>query len=148
MLVIAFLVPLVVLAARVVASPTVSRDSHHRISFPLSTRINGNDKLDRVQRDRKHSRKSVKDGQRRSSTPDFTDGDFGLFYVIAVGVGVGELHISCESCQLPPGIALYIPNLDDLIVDTAGANTWVGAEEPYKVTPSSVKTGDTVVSIM
>ena len=40
----------------------------------------------------------------------------------------------------------YMPILDELIVDTASANTWVGANLPYQVTPSSVKTSDSVVS--
>ena len=41
-----------------------------------------------------------------------------------------------------------MPNLDNLILDTAGANTWVGANAPYIQTVSSVQTDDSVVSIV
>lgn len=145
MLLVTFLVPLVVLVTRVVAGPTVRRDSYPRISLPISRHINGNGKLDLIQRDREQSLKD--DGQRRSSwTPELIVNDTTVVYGIAVGIG--EPPNPCESCQLPPGIVSYIPNLDNLIIDTAGANTWVGAEQSYKITSSSVKTNDTVVRIV
>lgn len=147
MLLVVFLAPLVVLAARVVASQAVSRDPHHRVSFPISRHLNGKPKPDRIQRDRKHSTKFVKDGQRRSSsTPNLVVSDTSRVYVI--DVGIGEPSTTCESFQLPPNMASCIPDLDHLILDTGSANTWVGAQLPYKITSSSAKTGDTVVSIM
>jgi hypothetical protein len=109
--------------------------------------MNRNGKLDLIQRDRKHSKNSVKDGQRRSpSTFSLTVSDTGIVYVTSVGIG--EPATSCESSQLPPGIVSYMPNLDNLILDTASANTWVGANQSYIMTSSSVKTGDSVVSIV
>ena len=145
MLLVIFLVPFVVLAARVVASPTVVRDSGSRISLPISRNINHNGKLDLIQRDRKHSKNSVKDGQRRSfSIPNLTVNDTGIVY--GTSVGVGEPATSCESSPLSPGIVSYMPNLDNLILDTASAITWVGANQPYQMTSSSVKTRDSVVS--
>lgn len=38
--------------------------------------------------------------------------------------------------------------LDELVLDTATANTWVGANLPYVMTQNSVKTSDSVVSIV
>lgn len=149
MLLVTFLVPFVVLAAGVVAGPTVVRDSARpRISLPISRHVNHhNGKLDLIQRDRKHSKNSVKDGQRRSSsTPNLTVNDTGIVYVTSVGVG--DPATSCEYSHLPPGIVSYMPNLDNLILDTASANIWVGANQPYKMTSSSVKTSDSVVSIV
>ena len=148
MLLVTFLVPFVVLAARVVASPTVIRDSGSRFSLPISRHIshNGLD-LDLFQRDRKYSKYSVRGSQRRSSsTPTLIVNDTAEVY--GTSVGVGEPATSCESSQLPPGIVTYMPNLDGLILDTASANIWVGANQPYKMTSSSVKTGDSVVSIV
>ena len=106
MLLVAFLVPFVVLATRVVAGPTVIRDSSSRISFPISRDINPNGKLDLIQRDREHLKNSVKDGQRRSSsTPNLIVNDTGMVYV--TGVGIGDPATSCESSQLPPGMVSY-----------------------------------------
>jgi hypothetical protein len=99
MLLVHFLVPLVVLATRVAAGPTIIRhsDPSRRISFPISRQINGDSKLDLIQRDRKHPRKSVKDGLRRSSsTPNLIVNDTSTLYVI--GVGIGTPLTSCESC--------------------------------------------------
>ena len=147
MLLVTFLVPFVVLAARVMASPTVVRDSGSRILLPISRHINHNGKLDLFQRDRKQSKNSVKDGQRRSSLGlDLTVNDSVIVYVTSVGVG--EPATSCESSQLPPGIVTYMLNLDNLILDTASANTWVGANQPYQITSSSERTTDSVVTIM
>ena len=147
MLLVTVLVPFVLLATRVVAGPTVVRDS--LTSLPLSRHINRNGRLDLIQKYREKSRNSVKDGQRRSSsTPDLTVDDTGFLYVTGVGVGDPLAPTYCEFCQLPPGILLYMPNLDNLILDTASANTWLGAYQPYNTTPSSVKTGDKVVSIV
>jgi hypothetical protein len=147
MLLVTFLVPFVVLSTKVVAGPTVIRDSGSRISFPISRNINPNVKLDLIQRDRKHLKNSVMDGQRRSSsTPNLIVNDTGTVYVTSVGIG--EPATSCESSQLPPSIVSYMPDLDSLILDTAGANAWVGANQPYKMTSSSVKTGDSMVSIV
>jgi hypothetical protein len=147
MLLVTFLVPFVVLATRVVAGPTVIRDSGSRFSLSLSRQINPNGKLDLIQRDREHSKNSVKDSKRRdSSTPSLTINDTGTIYVTSVGVG--EPATSCESCQLPLGMVSYMPNLDSLVLDTASANIWVGAGQPYTVTSSSVKTGDSMVSIV
>ena len=144
MLVAALLVPLVVLVTRVVAGPTTGRDSGSRLSLSISRQINDASKRDIIQRDRKHRKK---DGQQdSSSTPVLNVSDTGIVYV--VNVGVGEPPAFCESCQLPPGMVSYLPVLDDLIIDIAGANTWVGTGLPYKMTSSSVKTGDTVVSIV
>src|SRR6266446_6981724 len=44
--------------------------------------------------------------------------------------------------------SLIHPFLDDLIVDTGSSNTWVGANKPYTKTNTSVKTDDSVVSVM
>lgn len=41
-----------------------------------------------------------------------------------------------------------MPNLDNFIIDTASANMWVGATAPYIQTASSVKTNDSMVSIV
>lgn len=38
--------------------------------------------------------------------------------------------------------------LDNLAVDTATANTWVGANQPYTITSTSLQTSDSVVSIV
>ena len=142
MLLVTVLVPFVLLATRVVAGPTVIRDSLTLLS--ISRHINRNGRLDLIQKYREKSRNSVKDGHwRSSSTPDLTVDDAGFLYV--TGVGVGDPPIYCEFCQLPPGIISYMPNLDNLILDTASANTWLGAYQPYNTTPSSVKTGDTVL---
>ena len=146
MLSVTFLVPFVVLATRVVAGPTVIRDSGSRISLSISRRhIDLNGELDLIQRDKKHSKNSPKGVHRRgSSTTSLTVNDTGTLYVTSVGVG--EPATSCESYQLPPGIVSYMSNLVNLILDTASADIWVGAYQPYQMTSSSVKTGDTVVS--
>lgn len=123
MLLVTFMVHFVVLAARVVANPTVIHDSGSRISLPISRHISRNGKLDLIQRDRKHSKSSVKDGQRQ--TPNLTVNDTGVVYVTNVGVGNPATSYN-------------------LILDTASANIWVGANQPYKMTSSSVKTGDSV----
>ena len=97
MVLVTFLAPLVVLAARAVASPSVSRDSYHPISFPISRRINGNGELDHIQ----------KGGQRRSSSnPNLIVNDTGVVYVI--DVGVGESNNICASCRLPREVVSHI----------------------------------------
>ncbi|SRR6266436_4045513 len=137
MLLVTSLVPLVVLVTGVVAGPPVIRDSP--ISFPITRQINHNGKIDITQRNRKHFKG-------RDATSDLTLDTTRLDYV--TNIGVGEPPTMCESCQLPPGIVSYMPNLDKLVVDTASANTWVGATRNYQITQSSVKTGDYVVSIL
>lgn len=145
MLLVTFLVPFVVLATSVVAGPTVIRDSGSRISLSISRHIDLNGELDLIQRYKKHSKNFPKDVQRRgSSTPSLTVNDTGTLYVTSAGVG--EPATSCELYQLPPGIVSYMSDLDNLILDTASANIWVGAYQPYQMTSSSVKTGDSVVS--
>ncbi len=42
----------------------------------------------------------------------------------------------------------YISISDDLIIDTGSSNTWLGANQHYKKTDTSVKTGNKVVSVM
>jgi hypothetical protein len=147
MLLVTFFVPFVALATRIVAGPAVIRnspDSNTSFKLPISRYFNRNGKLDLIQRGSNHWKNAVNDGH--SSTPGLIINDSGMVY--GTSVGVGSPPTSCESSQPPPDIVSYTHNLDNLILDTAGANTWLGANQPYKMTSSSVKTGDSVVSVV
>jgi hypothetical protein len=149
MFLLAGLAPLVVLATGVVADSSVARDS--LIRFPISKRINFNGILDFSRRDREHLSNLVKRSghQRQSSIVNKTSNiplnNTGGIYVATIGVG--EPATNCESCRFLPSMVSYILAQDRLIVDSGTALTWVGANNPYVETKSSVKTEDSAVSI-
>jgi hypothetical protein len=149
MLLLAGLAPLVVLAAGVVADPSLARDS--LVAVPISKRLSFNGIPDFTKRDREHLRSLVKRSchQRQSSTinktPDIPLNNTGGIYVATVGVG--NPPTNCESCNFLPRIVSYILAQDQLLLDSGSATTWVGANKPYVKTKSSVKTKDSGVSI-
>jgi hypothetical protein len=67
-------------------------------------------------------------------------------YTISLGVGIPVTY--CEPRQFLPGVVFYMSTLDDLIVDTGSANTWVGANKSYNPTATSEVYPDTFVSIV
>jgi hypothetical protein len=151
MLLVAGLAPLVVLATSVVANPSVARDS--LITVPISKHINFNGAPDFIKRDREHLKNLVRRGRRWQSlavnkTPDITLNNTGGIYVATIGVG--EPATKCEFFQLLPRIIPYILNLDQFLVDTGSAITWVGANtgNPYVQTKSSVKTHNSAVGLL
>ena len=96
-------------------------------------------------------RKVFLGGQKRDSstleeTPDVPLNNTAFGYTGRIGVGKPPTF--CEPYQFLPRIVSYIPILDDLIIDTGSSNTWVGANKSYIPTITSVKTSDTLVSIV
>jgi cathepsin E len=79
-------------------------------------------------------------------TPDVLLDDMGGTYVTEIGIGDPPTY--CEPFHFLPHMVSYVSALDNLIVDTGSSNSWVGAFKPYRKTETSVKTGDSVVSIM
>jgi cathepsin E len=150
MLQVASLAPIVLLATCIAANPVVIRGSPTGISLPISRKLNvkGNGTLDVVQRDkaRRMSIANQFDSSTSSSPPSITLIDNVFVYVASVGIGSPASY--CKSCQFLPGMVSYMPILDNLAVDTATANTWVGANQPYTMTSTSVETSDSVVSIV
>ncbi len=104
MLLVAGLVPLVVLATRVLGDPSVARDS--LFTVPISKRISFNGAPDFTQRDRKRLRNLVK---RVNMAPSIPLNNTGGAYVATIGVG--EPATYCESCQFLPRMISYILTL-------------------------------------
>ena len=88
----------------------------------------------------------VKD-YRQLEITDVPLNDSAIAYSANIGVGSSPCTY-CESCQFLPGMVSYMPILDNLIIDTRSANTWVGANKPYSKTKTSVKTDDFLVRIV
>ena len=148
-LVVAGFAPLVALATSIVADPSVARDS--LITVPISKHINR--APDFIKRDREHLRSLVRRGHRWQSltvnkSPDTPLNNTGGIYVATIEVG--EPATKCESFQLLPRMIPYILTLDQLLVDTGSAITWVGANtgKPYVQTKSSVKTHNSAVGFV
>jgi hypothetical protein len=146
---------LVVLATGLLAEPSLAH--HSLIKVPISKRTTGfNGISDFAKRDREHLRNLVarkRDCARRQSSTaskivDIPLNNTGGIYVATIGVG--DPKKECESCRFLPRMVSYIPAQDRLIVDTGSGFTWVGANtaNPYVKTKSSVKTKDSVVSVM
>jgi hypothetical protein len=96
MLLFATLAPFVVLATRVVASPTADDDK--LVSIPITKRISPAGTLDVVQKDNKRSNFLLKGGQQHESlTPDVPLNDPGDIYT--ADIAVGDPPTQCESCQ-------------------------------------------------
>jgi hypothetical protein len=145
MLPVAALAPFVMLATTVAADPNAIPNSP--VSLPITKQINPAGTFHPSQRDQKRWMNLLNGGQRSTSeTTDVPLTDSVISYT--VNVGVGDPAIFCESCQFLPGIVFYMSILDNLIIDTGSANTWVGANKPYKKTKTSVETDDFVVSIV
>jgi hypothetical protein len=99
MLLLATLAPFVVLATRVVASPTADGDKP--VSIPITKRINPTGTLNVVQKDNKRARFLLKGGQQHESlTPDVPLNDTGEIYT--ADIAVGDPPTQCESCQFRP----------------------------------------------
>jgi cathepsin E len=147
MLLVALLVPFVLLAACIAANPVFIRDSLVDVSVPITKHVSANNTLNAIQRDR--ARVANFASRFGASTLDIVPNvpldDYGVVFVASIGVG--EPPTYCESCQFLLAVS-YIPILDQLIIDTGSANTWVGANQAYQVTKSSQKTTDSVVSIV
>ena len=154
MLLVIGLAPFVVLATRVVANPLLIRESAPLMSLFISKQFNPDGKNNPVQSDLIRINSLIKGNQLGSSTSnDTTDElplkDIGTDFVASIGVGNPPAY--CKSCRFNvlSGMTFYmIPILDNLIVDTGSANTWVGANAPYVRTNTSVNISETVVSVM
>ena len=145
MLLVAALAPFVVLATTVVANLIAIRNSP--ISLPITKQINLNGTfLHPGRRYQKRWTNPVTGRQR--STSEVIDVPLANFDVVNyfANIGVGDPPTYCKSCRFLPAIVSYIPILDNLIVDTGSSNTWLGANNPYNVTKTSVKTDDVFVS--
>ena len=152
-LLIAVLAPFVGLSARVTADPIVSRDS--LVRFPIMKQINAKfanhpSSSNPAQRDLIRSRNLVQ--RRDSSTLEGTINvpltltlNLSNGFVYSASIGVGCPPTFCESCQFLPDIVSYMPILDELVVDTGSSFIWVGANKPYVVINTSVKTSNTVL---
>ena len=147
MLLVASLAPFVLLATEVAANPVVTRDSSG-FSVPISKKFHDNSTTDVVKSDRARlmSFRNQSDNSALFSTPSVSLSDNVFSYIATVGVGSNNPPTNCESCQLPPSIVSYMHILDKLVLDTASAITWVGANQTYTVTQSSASTSDSVVS--
>ena len=143
------LAPFVVLATRAVANPTPNFENATGITIPIAKRIRvgSNATVNIVQRDDMRLRLLLDRGQNlKSLSPGVLLNEVqGVTY--AATIGIGQPPTYCESCQFLPHVVSYILILDQLLVDTGSANTWVGAKS-YVVTNSSMKTSDSFVSIM
>ena len=140
------LAPFVLLATRAVANPAT--DVENLITIPIFKRqVSSAGTVNIVQRDNMRLRFLLSGGKYlESMTPDVLLNDAGVIYT--ANIGIGDPARYCESCLFPPYRASYILNLDQLFVDTGSANTWVGANKPYIMTTSSMKTSDSFVSIV
>lgn len=153
MLPVASLAPIFLLATCVAANPVVNRGpirgSPTGITLPISRKLNvkGNETLDVVQRD-KARRMSIANQLDSTSSSSPSIGLIDNVFVYVASVGVGNPPTYCKSCQSLLGMVSYMPILDNLAVDTATANTWVGANQPYTITSTSLQTSDSVVSIV
>jgi hypothetical protein len=153
--VVASLSYLVVLATGVVANPILNRGFQAPISLPITRNMSLAGSINFVQRDRARL-KNLADAATGlhhpfgasdlGSTPDIPLDDMGTRY--ATEIGVGDPVTYCEPFQFLPRMVSYVSILDYLIVDTGSSNTWVGGFKPYRKTTTSVKTGDSIVSIM
>ena len=147
MLPLASLVPLVLLATEAAANPVIARDSSHVVSVPIAKHIDLSTQFNVVQKDQvRLTRLTVNqaDASTSGSTPSVPLTDNVFFFVATVGIGNPETN--CEFCQVLPGTVFYMPISDNLVLDTSSANTWVGANQPYKKTKTSIKTSNSVVS--
>jgi hypothetical protein len=130
-------VPFIVLASTVVADPIVVRDSHR--SLPLMKRVKS------TGTGRHHH---LLYGRQNYTTTNFTLslGNVSTYY--EVSVSIGNPPTNCESSQPRSFPVSYTPFTDNLLVDTGNPFTWVGARTKYVDTPSSMKTTNSMVSIV
>jgi cathepsin E len=145
MLLVAAFIPFIVLATRVAAYPNAIPSSP--ISLRITKQINAAGIFHPSQRDQKRWINLVKGGQQ--SIPEITDvplNDFAVFY--SADIGVGDPPTFCGSCQFLSGMVSHMPILDSLLVDTGSSNTWLGANQPYNQTETSVNTDNSMVSIV
>jgi hypothetical protein len=146
MLLVASLAPFFLLATYVAAKPVVTRNYPSGVPLPITRHLNFNGTLNLVQKDQARVANFANQfGLSTSSTPNLPLNDDGVIY--ATTIGVGDPPTSCEFVDFCLAIP-YMPILDNLIIDTGSSNTWVGADKPYVKTKSSVKTSDSVVSIV
>jgi hypothetical protein len=147
-LLVSLFAPFVELAARVAADPNTSLNSPVRLPIKKHIHANQPGSFKPAQRDLIRSRSLVRGVQQRDSStsegPSTVDLTLGYY---AARIGVGNPPTFCESCPFLPGIALCMPILDDLLVDTGSSVTWVGGNKSYVVTNTSVETSNIVVSI-
>ena len=143
-----------ILASFVVLATTVAADSNGIPMPPISvsiTRKTGNFNGITTFNPGGHQKRwmnLVKGGRR--STSETTNVSLAEYFSIAysVNIGVGDPPAYCESCRFILGIVYYMPILDNLMIDTGSSNTWLGANKPYNMTKTSVKTDDVFVSIV
>ena len=96
MLLLATLAPFIVLATRVVESPTTGGDK--LVSIPITKRISPAGTLNVVQKDNKRARFLLKGGQQHESlTPDVLLDDTGDIYT--ADIAIGDPPTQCESCR-------------------------------------------------
>ncbi|EJF65511.1 family A1 protease [Dichomitus squalens] len=114
------------LTTNVVASPTVIRES--LVTLPLARRLNATGVRNIVARDQARA-KVLKTrgnvGNSKTGPIDDPLDDVVVSYTVDVKVGTPPITYT-------------------LIVDTGSSNTWVGANQSYVATNSSVDTGDSV----
>jgi hypothetical protein len=144
------LAPFVVLATRAVANPAPNFENATGITIPIAKRIRvgSNATVNIVQRDDMRLRLLLGRGQNLKSLSPGVLLNEVLGATYAATIGIGQPPTYCESCQFLPHMVSYILILDQLLVDTGSANTWVGANKSYVITNSSMKTSDSFVSIM
>jgi hypothetical protein len=153
--VVASLSYLIVLATGVAANPISNRESPAPIiSLPITKNLSLAGQTNFIQRDRARLMNLANaatgvhqfGASNSNSTPDVLLDDMGGSYVIELGIGNPPTY--CEAFHFLPRVGSYLSILDNLVVDTGSSNFWVGAYKPYRKTETSVKTGDSVVSIM
>jgi hypothetical protein len=126
--------PFIVLASTVVANPIVVRDSYPSLSLKKHVKSTGT------------GRNVVHGHQGRTNGYDSSPSKPLHCYVTTVGVGTPATN--CGSPQPRSFPVSYTPFTDKLIMDTGSGNTWVGAEQEYVKTNTSVETYNSVVSIV
>jgi cathepsin E len=145
---------LVVLATGVAANPISNREFLAPITLSITKNMSLAGQINFAQRDRARLTNLANaatgvhqfGASNSDRTPDVLLDDMGGTYVTEIGIGDPPTY--CEPFHFLPHMVSYVSALDNLIVDTGSSNSWVGAFKPYRKTETSVKTGDSVVSIM
>ena len=152
-LLIAVLAPFLELFARVAADPNASQNSLIRLPMKNHIKSHHPGSFNPAQMDLARVTNLVGGAKRRHSSPlhEIKNAPLSVNYtasaIYVASVGIGNPPTFCESCQFLFSIASNMLVLDDLIVDTGSSNTWVGGNKHYKVTNTSVKTSNGMVSI-
>ncbi|KAF8264374.1 family A1 protease [Lactarius quietus] len=122
---------ILLLVAGVAAKPVVVHKSPVSLSFAQHFNITG--ARDLVKKDQARAKHLVSIGRAQKS---------GIFRDDAV-VGAAVTNVA-TFYQASVGIGSRLPLVNNLLIDTGSANTWVGAGKAYVQTSTSVQTDDSV----